>query len=411
MERADVIVAGGGIIGLATALQLLRSSPGMKVVILEKEDKLAQHQSGHNSGVIHTGIYYRPGSLKAKNCVQGVRQLLQFCEEKAIAYELCGKVVVATEPEELPRLKELERRGKENGVLGLRLIGPEQLREIEPHCKGIQALYSPNTGIIDYQAVCQAYAAEIKECGGEIHCGSPVQQVLSTLKGWLIQSDREEWEGSFFVNCCGLQADQVAELSGTKNEEQRIIPFRGEYYFLKPERKKLLKGLIYPVPDPAFPFLGVHLTRTIHGQVEAGPNAVLALAREGYTKGTINLSEAWNTFSYRGFWNLAAKYWRTGLYEVWRSLSKRAFLNSLRRYVPELCLGDLIPGGSGVRAQAVTAEGKLVDDFLLQEQDRRLDVLSAPSPGATGSLSIGKYLAQRVLHQLDLPMNGIVWPE
>jgi L-2-hydroxyglutarate oxidase LhgO len=383
----DIAVIGGGIIGIATAMQINQKYPNYKVGVVEKEESLAGHQTGHNSGVIHSGIYYAPGSLKAKNCVTGSAQLRAFCDENNIKYDLCGKVIVATSEEELPRLDELYRRGTANGVPGLEMIDRDRLKEIEPESAGIKALWSPATGIIDYTQVTQAYARHLREGGGDIVTGARVQNIQRRSDGTYLDTDRGDVRAQYLVNCAGLYSDSVARMLGA-DPHLRIIPFRGEYYFLKPEAQRLVKGLIYPVPDPRYPFLGVHFTRSIHGSVEAGPNAVLALAREGYTKTAISPAESLGTFTYKGFWSMARKHWKTGVHEVYRSFSKKAFTKALQRLVPAIGEDDLAPGGAGVRAQAVDDDGRLIDDFRIVETPNAIHVLNAPSPGATASLAI-----------------------
>jgi L-2-hydroxyglutarate oxidase LhgO len=399
--KYDVAVIGGGIVGVATAMRLAEKYPTLKVGVLDKEEQLAQHQSGHNSGVIHSGIYYRPGSLKAQNCITGVQALLRFCDENEIKYDLCGKVIVATNEEELPRLEELHRRGTENGVPGLEVIDAARIREIEPHSAGIKGLYSPQTGIIDYTEVTRAYARHVEQAGGEIVLGAKVTRILKASDHTHLETTKGDVEAKYLVNCAGLYADAVARMMGAE-VGLRIVPFRGEYYFLRPESHHLVKGLIYPVPDPEFPFLGVHFTRTIHGGVEAGPNAVLALAQEGYTKTRFNPRELAGTLGYGGFWTMARKYWKTGMSEVYRSLSKKKFTQALQRLVPEIREEDLQAGGAGVRAQAVEPDGKLVDDFRIVETDRAIHVLNAPSPGATSSLSISAGILAMAEKSFDL---------
>ncbi|MBI3058668.1 MAG: L-2-hydroxyglutarate oxidase [Deltaproteobacteria bacterium] len=388
----DLTVIGGGIVGLATAMEVTERYPGIRLLLLEKENQLAKHQTGHNSGVIHSGIYYKPGSIKAQTCVAGRKALLEFCDRHGIPYDLCGKVVVATDERELPRLQELLRRGTANGVEGLEMIGPERLREIEPHANGIQALYAPTTGIIDFTKVAEAYAARIQTLGGEILTSQEMKQMVPGGGGLIVHTSSREIHSRYLINCAGLHSDQVARMMG--REELRIVPFRGEYYRIIPERQFLVKGLIYPVPDPRFPFLGVHFTRTIHGDVEAGPNAVLAFAREGYQKKDVDLRDLWGTLSYRGFWALAKNHWRMGLEEWHRSLSKRAFVKALQRLVPDVRAEDLNAGGAGVRAQAVSPAGNLLDDFVITQTGNAIHVLNAPSPGATASLAIGKRIVE-----------------
>ena len=385
----EVAIIGGGIIGLATALELSRRHPGSRIVVLEKEAELAAHQTGHNSGVIHSGIYYKPGSLKARNCVAGARALMEFCQENGVNYELCGKVVVATSEPEIERLEELHRRGTANGVSGLEMVGPERLRELEPHTRGLKALYSPNTGIIDFTEVTKAYARRFQENGGEVITGAKVLGIRRADGALNLATTRGDVRATYLINCAGLYADVIARMMGVRHDV-RIIPFRGEYYMLASEARHLVNGLIYPVPDPQFPFLGVHFTRTIHGEVEAGPNAVLAFAREGYTKSRVNVGESLGMLGYRGFWTMAAKYWKTGLREFHRSLSKRAFTQALQRLLPDLEERHLARGGSGVRAQAVERDGSMVDDFRISETENAIHVRNAPSPGATASLAISR---------------------
>ena len=397
----DVSIVGGGIIGLATAFHLTRRYPGCRVAVIEKEGELAVHQTGHNSGVIHSGIYYRPGSQKARFCVAGVESLIQFCVENDIEFERCGKVIVATEQSELGRLDDLYQRGIANGVDGLELIGPERLKEIEPSANGIKAIYSPGTGIVDFKAVSNAYAAKVRAAGGDILTHSEVLDIARSGGSIYLDTTRGGIESRYLINCAGLQVDKVARKIGVE-PNVRIIPFRGEYYTLSTQSSHLVKGLIYPVPNPRFPFLGIHFTRTIHGQVEAGPNSVLAFAREGYSKTSFNVKETLSALSYPGFWAMTFKYWSTGLRELRRSVSKRIFLNDLQRLVPEVGLGDLSPGGSGVRAQAVDKRGRLLDDFFIQESKGAIHVLNAPSPGATSSLSIGNYIVGLAARSFDL---------
>jgi L-2-hydroxyglutarate oxidase len=396
--RCDAAVVGGGLVGLATALAL--SKRGLAVAVLEAEDRLAAHQSGHNSGVIHSGLYYKPGSLKARLSVAGAHALYELCAEEGIAHERCGKLVVATEPEELPRLDELARRGSANGLAGLRRLGPEELREVEPHAAGIAALHVPDTGIVDYPAVARAYARRVEARGGIVRTGARVTAVRNEAGGVVVESVSGLVRARLLVNCAGLQSDRVARLAGA-DPEVRIVPFRGEYYDLRPEARGLVRGLIYPVPDPRFPFLGVHLTRRVDGTVEAGPNAVLAWRREGYRKGSFAPRDAASILGFHGFWHLAARHWRTAAMEVRRSWSKARFARDLARLVPALTPADLTAGGSGVRAQAVDARGNTLDDFHLVESERAIHVLNAPSPGATASLAIGEEIAGRALEMLE----------
>ena len=391
----DLTIIGGGILGLATALKITAAHPNIRLLLLEKEAQLARHQTGNNSGVIHSGLYYRPGSLKAQSCVGGRAELMAFCDANNIPYEICGKVVVATSEAELPRLEELHRRGLANGLKGMEIIGPERLKEIEPHASGIKALYVPETGIVDYRKVAAAYGEKVRDANGDIRLSQRVVGILDRGAEIILQTSGGDYRTKNLINCGGLQSDIVAQMMGGKNhhsqgEEHRIIPFRGEYYKIAPAREHLVKNLIYPVPDPTFPFLGVHFTRMARGGVEAGPNAVFAYAREGYSHSDINLSDLWRTVSFKGFWAITGKYWQTGFGELYRSLSKRAFVRALQKLLPEIGADDLVPGGAGVRAQAVSASGALVDDFVIKESQSAIHVLNAPSPGATASLAIGQ---------------------
>jgi L-2-hydroxyglutarate oxidase len=394
----SVAVAGGGLVGLATAMALGRA--GLGVAVLEAEDRIATHQSGHNSGVIHSGLYYKPGSLKATLCVQGARALYRLCEEEGIAHQRCGKLVVATAAEDLPRLEELERRGNANGLAGVRRLRAEEIAEIEPHAAGIAALHVPETSIVDYPAVARAYARRVEAGGGRVLTGARVTGVRRDGPGLVVETARGAVACALLVNCAGLQSDRVARLCGAE-PGVRIVPFRGEYYDLVPERRGLVRGLIYPVPDPRFPFLGVHLTRRVDGSVEAGPNAVLALKREGYRWRDVSARDLAATAAWPGAWRLAARFWRIGVYEVRRSLSKAVFVRDLRELVPEIRPADVHRSGSGVRAQAVDARGGLVDDFHIVRSERAIHVLNAPSPGATASISIGERIAAMAAERLD----------
>ncbi len=400
----DFLVIGGGIVGLSTARALLKRHPGAGVAVLEKEGSWARHQTGHNSGVIHSGVYYKPGSLKARFCTEGASALVEFCQEHGVAYETCGKVIVATERHEMPLLKNLYERGLENG-LGVEKIGVDELREIEPHAAGLAALRVPETGIVDYVGVSRAFAGEISGAGGELRPGTRVEGISERGDGVEVSTSRGIFRARTLVNCAGLYSDRVAAMSGME-PPAKIVPFRGEYYELAPERRALVKGLIYPVPNPAFPFLGVHFTRMVEGGVEAGPNAVLGLAREGYRKTDVNPRELAEILGYGAFWRLAAKNWYTGAGEVFRSFSKRAFVRSLQRLVPEVKEDDLVPAEAGVRAQALKKDGTLVDDFLILEGERSVHVLNAPSPAATACLPIGEHVAQRASEKAGSSPTG-----
>ncbi|MGH7844925.1 MAG: L-2-hydroxyglutarate oxidase [Candidatus Binatia bacterium] len=408
MDQFDVTIVGAGIVGLATAMLLGKRHPQIKILVLEKEKKIAQHQSSHNSGVIHSGIYYKPGSVKAEACVAGRRQLIQFLEENDIPYETCGKVIVATEEEELPRLEELLRRGEENGVPGLRTLDPAQLKEIEPFAYGIRALHVPGTGIVDFGRVAAAYAQKVIQAGGRIETGEEVTRAAPVKEALTITTAARQYRSRYLINCGGLFSDRIAKTvmdiaPGNKQEpDTRILPFRGEYYKIVPARAFLVKNLIYPVPDPRFPFLGVHFTRTIHGEVEAGPNAVLALAREGYRRQDFNARDVGEMIAFRGFWHMVSKYWQTGIEELYRSTRKQAFVRALQRLMPQIQPSDLEPGGSGVRAQAVSEQGNLFDDFVIRKTPRCIHVINAPSPAATSSLAIGKWIVDTAAEIFDL---------
>jgi len=393
-SRYDVIIIGGGVVGLAVALEITRRLPALRLLLLEKEDRVARHQSGHNSGVIHSGVYYKPGSLKARLCVTGAAAMIDFCREHGIAHNVCGKVIVATQVEELPRLEELRRRGEANGLIGLRVIGPEELREIEPHAAGIQALVVPSTGVTDYAVVCEKYAELIAAAGGSILLSAPAKAIRRTSNEIVVETPRGAFATAALINCAGLHSDRISRMAGD-DPGIVIVPFRGEYYDLIPERASLVRALIYPVPDPQFPFLGVHFTRRITGKVDAGPNAVLALAREGYRHTNVNLRDLASSLAFPGFWRMARKHWRNGMGEWHRSLSKAAFVRALQRLLPEIQDNDLVPGGSGVRAQALKPDGALVDDFQFVPSGKVLHVLNVPSPAATASLAI----AQAIIDQ------------
>jgi len=388
-SRCDVIVVGGGVVGLAVALEITRRFPHLRLLLLEKEEGVARHQSGHNSGVIHSGVYYKPGSLKANLCVAGAAAMLNFCHEHSIPHKVCGKVIVATDEDELPRLEELHRRGDANGLTGLRLIGPEELIEVEPHARGIKALVVPSTGVTDYALVCQKYADLITARGGAVLTSAPVTAIRRSSSEIAVETSRGSFICNSLINCAGLFSDRVSRMAGD-DPNVMIVPFRGEYYDLVPERASLVRALIYPVPDPQFPFLGVHFTRRITGNVDAGPNAVLALAREGYRRTNINLHDLAGALTYSGFWKMARRHWRKGFGEWHRSLSKPAFVKALQRLLPEIRERDLIPGGAGVRAQALKPDGALVDDFQFAPSGKILHVLNVPSPAATASLAISQ---------------------
>jgi len=396
----DIAIIGGGIVGLGTALALSERFPAYSLAILEKEPGLASHQTGHNSGVMHAGIYYKTGSAKAKLCVEGVRLLTEFCDAHGVPYDRCGKIIVAVTEQELPRLQELYERGTANGVPGLELIGPERARELEPHARALRALYSPTTAIIDFSEVAAAMAAQLSKRAAQIF--APAQVRAIRREGGCLRLDTGT--GSFatrnLISCGGLYADRIARLMGI-DPKVLVIPFRGEYYTLRSGCDKV-RGLIYPVPNPQFPFLGVHFTKRIHGGYEAGPNAVLAFAREGYRMRDINLGDLGEMSAYLGFWRMGWKYWRTEVYELYRSLSRRAFLRALQRLVPDLSDEDLEPGGSGVRAQTITPQGTLVDDFQIIEAPNAIHVLNAPSPAATASIAIGRHIAGRAADAFGL---------
>ncbi|MEZ6066691.1 MAG: L-2-hydroxyglutarate oxidase [Planctomycetaceae bacterium] len=397
MLSVDVAIIGGGIVGLATAWQLQNRHPRLSVAVLEKERQVAAHQSGHNSGVLHSGIYYRPGSLRATNCRAGKLAMQRFCEQESIPHEICGKVIVAVDEQELPRLDAIAERGVANGVRCER-IGPERLRELEPHVTGLAALHVPEAGIVDYPAVCERLAARIIERGGQVLLNGASSASTGASTNWSCKAGRGDIRCRYLVTCGGLQADRVTRLCGIE-PEAKIVPFRGEYFELSAQSQHLCRNLIYPVPDPGFPFLGVHFTRMIGGGVECGPNAVLAFSREGYSKLAINLGDLAESLSYGGFRKLAANYWRTGAGEMWRSLCKRAFVRALQRLVPDIQSRDLTAAPSGVRAQAVGRDGKLLDDFLIQSSPRVINVCNAPSPAATASLNIGSLIVDRLAEQ------------
>lgn len=392
----NFIVIGAGIVGLAAAYKLLKAKPGAKVLVLEKEDFEAKHQTGNNSGVIHSGIYYKPGSLKALNCRNGYNQLLHFCNQNGIKYELCGKTIVATDDSELLQLEKIYQRGIENGLDGLRIISKDELKELEPCASGVKAIYVPQTGIIDFKEVAAGYKKQILNSGGEILFGKKVINISKRDKSVYVETENESFKTEVLISCAGLQSDRIASKTN-KNLGIKIIPFRGEYYKLKDESKHLVKNLIYPVPDPAFPFLGVHFTRMIDGSVECGPNAVFSFKREGYSKTSFSLNDTLDSLLFPGFQKVMFKYWKTGLGEFHRSFNKKAFVKALQKLIPQIRESDIVPGGAGVRAQACEKSAGLIDDFLIIEDANIFHVCNAPSPAATSSLSIGEYIAKKVL--------------
>ncbi len=396
----DIIVIGGGIVGLATALKIKTANPFLKVLLLEKENELAKHQTGNNSGVIHSGLYYKPGSLKAKNCIHGYHLLIDFCKENNVPFELCGKIVVATEKEELPLLENLHVRGLQNGLENLKKLTKDELKEYEPHVNGLAGIFVPQTGIVDYKKVSEKYGELLKQKEADIHLEEQVIDIQVDASKVVVVTQKQSYSAKLVVNCAGLYSDKVARMT-VKDLNVKIIPFRGEYFKLRKEKEYLVKNLIYPVPDPNFPFLGVHFTRMAKGGVEAGPNAVLAFKREGYKKSDINLSELAETLAWPGFQKVAAKYWRTGFREMYRSFSKAAFTKALQKLIPEIQESDLVEGGAGVRAQACDREGGLVDDFMILENEHVINVCNAPSPAATSSLAIGETVSNLALKRFS----------
>ena len=394
-----VIIIGGGLVGLGTAYKLQLRCPSARVTVLEKEDRVCGHQSGHNSGVLHAGLYYKPGSLKARLAVSGIREMVAFCQQHAVPHEICGKLVVAADESEVPRLRSLHERGTQNGLEGLRLLDREQMLEVEPHVGGVAALRVPQEGIVDYEKVCEALQREVEAKGGSVVLGAKVTALQLKNGEWRVGTTAGDYPADFVINCAGLHCDRVSTLAGEKREV-RIVPFRGEYYKIKAERQQLVRNLIYPVPDPQFPFLGVHFTRLIHGGIEAGPNAVLAFAREGYRKTDINLADLWDALTFSGLWRFLAQHKRMSWDELRRSFSRRLFCESLQRLVPEIRADDLAPGGAGVRAQAMSPEGGLVQDFCLLHRPRALHVLNAPSPAATAALAIGEEISNLVAKEI-----------
>lgn len=394
--QQDIIIIGGGIVGLASALQLKQQNPALKITLIEKEKTLAKHQTGNNSGVIHSGIYYKPGSLKATNCINGYNMLIDFCRKNDVPFDLCGKIIVATEEREIPLLQNLYTRGQQNGLKDLKMLNAGELKEYEPHVSGIAGIAVPQTGIVDYTQVALKYGDKIRELGGAIILGEQVIDIQADGDQSVIVTQKQNYYAKLIINCAGLYSDKIARLT-SEHVNVKIIPFRGEYFKLKKEKEYLVKNLIYPVPDPNFPFLGVHFTRMMKGGVEAGPNAVLAFSREGYKKSNINLSELGETLAWPGFQKVAAKYWKTGMGEMYRSFSKAAFTKALQKLIPEVQQNDLEDGGAGVRAQACDRTGGLLDDFMILEEKHVINVLNAPSPAATSSLSIGETVSRLAL--------------
>ena len=394
MPTYDIAIIGGGIVGLATAYHLTQQYPKRSVVVLEKEDRVAAHQTGRNSGVIHSGVFYTPGSLKAENCREGKRALVEFCEREGVAYDMCGKVVVAATEDELPELNRIEEKGRKNDVECHR-IGPERLQELEPHTRGVAALHVPGAGIVDYTGMAERMAEIVQERGHTVKTGAAVHGLDVGRRRVVVETTAGPVEARHVVNCAGLYADRIAKMSG-QDPGAMIVPFRGEYYELVPERRHLCNNLIYPVPNPAFPFLGVHFTRMIDGRIECGPSAVLAFAREGYTFGDVNGRELWETLTYPGFIKLSLQHWQKGLREIAQSLSKRVYVNQARKLVPEVQMDDVVPSPSGVRAQALRPDGSLVDDFLFVEGERVINAVNVASPAATASLNIGRLIVDRL---------------
>jgi (S)-2-hydroxyglutarate dehydrogenase len=400
-RQCDVAIIGAGIVGLAAGLHLVRRVPGTKLLILDKENEVAAHQTGHNSGVIHSGLYYKPGSLKARLCVEGAAAMVRFCREYGVPHEVCGKIVIATDEREIPALNEVLRRGRANGLSGLRELDPEQIRAIEPFAAGVRGVHVPSTGITDFKLVAQKYADLIRQAGGEILTGYGVERMATDAGGVTIETAAGTIRARYAINCAGLHSDRLARMAGARLG-LRIVPFRGEYYMVARARQHLVRGLIYPVADPRFPFLGVHFTRRVAGGLEAGPNAVFSFKREGYSRSSFSLRDSISAALFPGFWKMAARYWKSGLAEQYRSWSKRAFAAAARRLVPTLEEQDLEPGGAGVRAQALDSSGRLVDDFYFVYQQRILHVCNVPSPAATASLVVGREIVKKLLENADL---------
>ncbi len=394
--KYDVTIVGAGIVGLSVGYNLIKERPDLSIAIIDKENEVAKHQTGRNSGVIHSGIYYKPGSSKAINCSKGYQLMLDFCKEHNIKHDICGKLIVACEEQEIGKLKEIYQRGQSNGLQGLKLVDAKELRKIEPYVNGVMGIHVPQAGIVDYKEVANRLYSLLVDSGVEFYLGEQVTTISKSKKGTFISTKESVIESKVLVNCAGLYSDKIARMDGVKLNA-KIIPFRGEYYLLKENKKHLVSNLIYPVPNPAFPFLGVHFTRRISGEVDAGPNAVLAFSREGYKKKNINIGEVLESLFYRGFAKVALKYYKVGMYEVYRSFSKKAFTRALQKLVPSVKEADLISGTSGVRAQLCHSNGKLEDDFLIKYTDNGVHVINAPSPAATSSLQIGKDVCQAVL--------------
>lgn len=400
-KQYDVVIVGGGIVGLAVAMTLSDRFRDYRFLVLEKESAIAKHQTGHNSGVIHSGIYYKPGSLKARLCVDGARRLIQFAEWQKIPFELCGKLIVATREEEIMQLMSLWKRGIANDVQGLQLMGAEEIKNLEPHIQAVQGIHSPTTGIIDYQIVAQKLAECFVANGGDVLLNAQLRSIRSMPNSLILETSHGEIFTHHLINCAGLQSDRVAHLMGVHPKVQ-IIPFLGEYYDIAEDRKHLIHNLVYPVPDPLFPFLGVHLTRTVHGTLESGPNALLAFSREGYHRMKINPRDVFSMIAFEGFWKMMGKYWRKGLLEIFQASNKRVFLHQIQKLLPELELNDLKPGLVGIRAQCVDAQGNLVDDFHIEKGPHSIHVLNVPSPAATACLSIADYVVSLAAETFEL---------
>jgi len=399
MKNFDVVIIGAGIIGLSTALQLIKNSQELKICILEKEDHISAHQTGHNSGVIHSGIYYKPGSLKAENCIKGYDLLLDFCNNYEIPYELCGKIIIAASEDQIPAMKELQRRGEENGLKDIKEISQSEIKNYEPYASGVRALHIPQTGIVDYKSVSKKIFDLITDRNCKTFLSGKADRIEYSQNEVIIYTGKEKYSARCLVCCAGLYSDRLSQMCGLKID-YKIIPFRGEYYRLRDESKKFVKNLIYPVPDPKFPFLGVHFTKRMDGIIEAGPNAVLAFGKESYKKSDFNFKESIDTLKYKGFREIAARYWKTGFYEYYRSFSKKEFVRSLQKLIPDITGDDLIPGGSGIRAQACTKDGRLIDDFLFAENENVINVCNAPSPAATSAFSIAELISEKTIKKL-----------